>query len=99
VDITSLIKTGRRLSGATCSVSWKPGESFRYAILLSKKSGPAHVRVRIKRVFREAIRHGRAQYDPATWCAFFPKVTGTEPAQSIQDDVSQLLRRISQQSA
>ena len=98
VEVDALLKKGRRLSGQYCTLVWQASDDFRYTILVRKKDGPAHVRNRIKRLFREGIRLGRTGLDLKLRCAIFPRVTEQESAKSIQDDVSQLFRRIDQRS-
>lgn len=95
-EISEILKNGRRLPGNCFAVVWQPSDRFKFAVLLSRRHGPAIRRNRIKRLFREAIRLSRTRLTRSVKMVVFPEVTDEEPELNrIRTDVCRVFQELS----
>jgi ribonuclease P protein component len=95
-EIAELLGCGRRYAGKSFTAVYLPAADFRCAVLLSRRHGPAVVRNRLKRLFREAIRSERQKHLKTGRLAVLPgQVEEKIKYETIRADVSRVLENIS----
>ncbi len=96
LEISRLLKGGRRCSGHYCTVVWENSQSFKCAVLLSGKTRTAVFRNRLKRLFREAVRLNRKLLSRPVKVAIMVRQFQDEPEfQDINKDISHAFTAIS----
>ncbi len=95
-EIDSLFEKGQRFPTDFFTLIWQPAEQFKYGVFVSRQLGPASRRNRIKRRFREAIRHSREVLEKSGRVAILPRAVGQEPKlERLIEDVSRVFRQVS----
>ncbi len=75
-----------------------PGDTFRYAVLVSRKHGTAVQRNRLKRIYREAVRLSQSRSDLSGSVLILPKVLERVPdLKQLVADVTGLFQRLNLQ--
>ena len=99
LEISQLLRTGKKLSGACFYLVWQESDSFRYAILVSRKFGNAVQRNRVKRLFREAIRLNRKLLEKTVKIAVFPAPASDKQSFELLDaEISRLFSAINRKT-
>jgi len=95
VDIKRLLNQGRKISGDYFLAGYESDREFRFAVLVSKKLGPAVERNRIKRLFRESVRVNKKILNNPVSLVVLPKVTCNHASlESINAETSRIFELI-----
>jgi ribonuclease P protein component len=98
-EIGGLLKEGRRFPGNYFTLVWMPAEDFKYGVFLSKQTGTAVERNRLKRLFREAVRLNRGRLNKPGKLALLPGVqANNKEFNEINTDVGRVLERINRET-
>jgi ribonuclease P protein component len=97
-EIDSLFANGRRIPTPFFTLLWEPADAFKYGIFLSRQTGTAARRNRLKRRFREALRFSRERLTRTGRVGIIPRPVETEPElELLIDDVSRLFEQLSRE--
>lgn len=94
-EILSLLKTGERRAYNPFTIIYRKSSSNfdRIAIIVSKKSGSAVLRNRLKRIFREAFRSTKVESPPFFDILVCPHCSSTISAEAIRKNYIQWRKR------
>jgi ribonuclease P protein component len=95
-EIDQLFSTGQRFSGPGHTCVWSEADRFSYAVFVSRRHGPAVVRNRIKRRYREVIRQVRALVDRPVKVGFIPNYYSAKSSfQQVYGEIQRTFEQIS----
>jgi len=99
VEISGLFREGRKFPSGSFTLYWQPAEQFKWGVFLSRRHGPASLRNRLKRLYREAIRQRRDNLSRNGRIAVVPRMTGANIGlEQIVKDVDRVFERINNES-
>jgi ribonuclease P protein component len=98
-EIDSLFVNGRRLPTPFFTLIWEPSDAFKYGIFVSRQSGSAARRNRLKRRFREALRLSRERLTKTVRVGIVPRPVAAEPElELLIDNVSRMFEQLSREN-
>lgn len=94
-EIDLLFELGQRFPTDFFTLIWQPAEQFRYGLFVSRHTGNAVTRNRVKRLYREAIRLSRSRLEVTGRVGILPRpITRNPDLERLINDVSRVFQRI-----